>query len=161
AAHVFNAHIDDALEAEQRAHGRGSDTVLPRAGLGDDAALAHAAREEGLPQAVIDLVRAGVEQVLTLEPDARAAERVAEALAEIQWGGAAGVVVEEVRKLGLEGGVATRREVGVLQLFDGRHQNFGDVAPAVRAEVSAGIGLGGHARLPRSRGLPACASRST
>ena len=44
AGHVLGAHVDVALEAEQRARGRGGDAVLPRAGFGDDAPLAHAAR---------------------------------------------------------------------------------------------------------------------
>jgi hypothetical protein len=48
--------------------------VLARAGLGDDAALAHAPRQQRLAQAVVDLVRAGVQQVFALEPDARAAQ---------------------------------------------------------------------------------------
>src|SRR5205085_4321542 len=45
AAHVLAAHVDDALEAEARADGRGRDAVLAGAGLGDDSALAEAARE--------------------------------------------------------------------------------------------------------------------
>ena len=34
--HVVGAHVDVALEAEQRADGRGRDAVLAGAGLGDD-----------------------------------------------------------------------------------------------------------------------------
>ena len=73
-AHVFLAHVDDALEAEQRADRGGGDAVLARAGLGDDALLAHAPGEQRLAQAVVDLVRAGVQQVLALELDVRAAQ---------------------------------------------------------------------------------------
>jgi hypothetical protein len=54
--------------------GRGH-AVLPRPGLGDDAALAHAAREQHLPDRVVDLVRAGVVEVLALEPHRRAHQR--------------------------------------------------------------------------------------
>ena len=71
--HVFGAHVDVALEAEQRAGRRRRDAVLSRARLGDDAALAHAAGQQRLPEGVVDLVRAGVRQVLALEEDARAA----------------------------------------------------------------------------------------
>ena len=38
AAHVLLAHVDDALEAEQRADRGGGDAVLAGAGFGDDAA---------------------------------------------------------------------------------------------------------------------------
>ena len=66
--------------------------MLARAGLGDDALLAHAPGEQRLPQAVVDLVRAGVQQVFALEVDARAAESLAQPLGEIQRRGTAGVV---------------------------------------------------------------------
>ncbi len=71
--HVLGAHVDDALEAEQRAgRGRGH-AVLPGAGLGDDAPLAHALGEQRLAERVVDLVRAGVRQVFALQEDAGAA----------------------------------------------------------------------------------------
>ena len=73
AAHVLFAHVDGAIEAEQRADGGGGDAVLARAGFGDDAALAHAPGEQRLAEAVVDLVRAGVEQVFALDVDLRAA----------------------------------------------------------------------------------------
>ena len=75
APHVLLAHVDHALEAEQRADRGGGHAVLAGAGLGDDAPLAHAPRQQRLAQAVVDLVRAGVQQVLALEVDARAAQQ--------------------------------------------------------------------------------------
>src|ERR1019366_8049386 len=95
--------------------------------------------------AVIDFVRAGVQQVFALEPDARAAESLGEVFGEIERGGAAGVVVQQTGELGLEGGVVARNEVGGFEFLNRRHEDFGDVAPAVGSEVPAGIGLGSHA----------------
>ena len=89
AAHVLFAHVDDAFHAEERADGGGGDAVLAGAGLGDDALLAHALREQPLAEAVVDLVRAGVEQVFALEVDLRAAEVLGEALGEVEGRGAA------------------------------------------------------------------------
>ena len=66
---VDRAHVDDAGQAEQRAHGGGGDAVLAGAGLGDDAGLAHAAGQQDLAHAVVDLVRAGVVQLVALEVD--------------------------------------------------------------------------------------------
>ena len=74
AAHVFLAHVDDAVEAEEGADGGGGDAVLARAGLCDDALLAHAAGEEALAEGVVDLVGPGVEEVFALEVDSRATE---------------------------------------------------------------------------------------
>ncbi len=70
--HVLGPHVDDALEAEQRAGGRRRDAVLTGAGLGDDAGLAHPLGEQRLADGVVDLVRAGVGQVLALEEHAAA-----------------------------------------------------------------------------------------
>src|SRR5204862_4750860 len=75
APHVFGAHVDDALEAEQRTRRRRRDTVLTRAGFGDDTPLAHTLGKERLPHGVVDLVRAGVREILALEKDAYTASR--------------------------------------------------------------------------------------
>ena len=69
--HVFGAHVDDALETQQRADGRSRHAMLSRAGLGDHAMLAHALDQQPLPQAVVDLVRAGVQQVFALQINLR------------------------------------------------------------------------------------------
>ena len=69
---VLLAHVDDALEAEQRRGRRGGDAVLARAGLGDHPASCPSAGEQRLAQHVVDLVRPGVVEVLALEQDPRA-----------------------------------------------------------------------------------------
>ena len=70
----FGAHVDVALEAEQRARRRRGHAVLAGARFGDDAPLAHALGEQRLAERVVDLVRAGVRQILALQEDARAAD---------------------------------------------------------------------------------------
>ena len=80
---VLGAHVDDARQAEQRAGRRGRDAVLAGAGLGDDPGLAEPAGQERLAERVVDLVGAGVGEVLALqvEPEpvrqARRARRAA------------------------------------------------------------------------------------
>jgi hypothetical protein len=77
AGHVDLAHVDDALHAEQRG-GRGAgDAVLAGTGLGEQTPLAHPLGEQRLTEHVVDLVRAGVVQVLALEqqPHSRARRR--------------------------------------------------------------------------------------
>src|SRR5213078_2898088 len=41
--------------------------------------------------------------------------------------------------------IVARRDVGLLKLLDGGHQDLGDVASAIGSEVPAGVGLGNHA----------------
>ena len=64
---VDRAHVHDAVEPEQRRRGGGGDAVLAGAGLGDHALLAHAPGEQRLAEHVVDLVRAGVGEVLALQ----------------------------------------------------------------------------------------------
>ena len=49
------AHVDDAGQAEARAHRGGGDAVLAGAGLGDDARLAHAAGQQDLAEQLLIL----------------------------------------------------------------------------------------------------------
>ena len=81
---VDRAHIDHAFKPEPRAQGRGGDAMLAGAGLGDDALLAHAPRHHDLAEHVVDLVRAGVVELLALEIDFRAAEMLGQPLGEIE-----------------------------------------------------------------------------
>ena len=70
--HVLLTHVYDALESKARAHGGRGDTMLPGTRLGDDSLFSHSARQQHLTNGVVDLVRAGVVEVLAFEPHARA-----------------------------------------------------------------------------------------
>ena len=76
---VDRAHIDDAFEAEPRAERRGGDAMHAGAGLGDDALLAHAPRQQDLAEHIVHLVRAGVIELFALEIDLGAAAERPEA----------------------------------------------------------------------------------
>ena len=77
--------------------------MLAGAGLGDDPGLAHVAGEQRLAEHVVDLVRAGVVEVLALEQDPGAAGVLGEALRLGQRAGPPGVVLLQVAQLGQEG----------------------------------------------------------
>ena len=67
---VLGAHVHDARQVEQRAGRGGRDAVLAGAGLGDDPGLAEAPGQQRLAERVVDLVGAGVGEVLALEVQA-------------------------------------------------------------------------------------------
>ena len=136
---VGGAHIDDAGQAEAGADGGGRHPVLAGAGLGDDAGLAHAAGQQDLAHAVVDLVRAGVIQLIALEPDVGATVVLGQTLREIQRAGATDIVGQEVVQLGLERRIGARRVPGRFQLVDGGHQGFGDEPAAERTEPALGV----------------------
>ncbi len=134
------AHVDGAFEAEERARGRGRDTVLAGSGLGDDTGLAHALGEQRLAQHVVDLVRTGVVEVLALEEDPRAAGVLGEACHLGQGAGPARVVHHQFVELGGEGGVGLGLVVLGGDLVHGGDERLRDELSAVRAEVAFGAG---------------------
>ena len=97
------AHVDRALEAEQGGRRRRGHPVLAGAGLGDHPGLAHPAGQQGLAEHVVDLVRAGVVEVLALEHDAwRRPACSAKRRASVIGTGPAGVVGQQAGQLGGE-----------------------------------------------------------
>ena len=100
---VDGAHEDLAGHVELGAHGGHRHAVLAGAGLGDDARLAHALGEQDLAEAVVDLVAAGVIELVALEVDLGAAEMLGQALGEIERARPAGVVRVEAGQLGVVG----------------------------------------------------------
>mmetsp|Transcript_3996 Transcript_3996/g.12089 ORF Transcript_3996/g.12089 Transcript_3996/m.12089 type:complete len:551 (+) Transcript_3996:487-2139(+) len=154
---VDRAHVDDALQPEQRADRRRRDAVLARARLRDDARLAEALREQRLADGVVDLVRAGVRELLPLQPDGRAAHGLREALRLVQRRRAADELLPVERELLPEGGVRHRGLVLLLQLRVRRRERLRDVAAAERAEVVRHRGLfkaSGLGRVQRGRARP-------
>ena len=117
--------------------------MLASARLGDDARLAHALGELDLAQAVVDLVAAGVIELVALEVDFGAAEVLGQAFGEIERARPAGVVGIECVELSLEGGVGLRILVGTTELEDQGHQRLGNEAPAEQAEEAPLVGAGG------------------
>ena len=136
------AHIDHARKAEAGGHGRRRHAVRARAGLGNDAGLAHAPRQQDLAQAIVDLVCAGVIEVFALEIDFGAAEMLGQARREIERALAAGVMGEKPVQFLLERWILFRCLIGFLKLQQQRHQGLGDKAPAIGAKMSGGIGTG-------------------
>jgi hypothetical protein len=137
---VGGAHVDHALEAQPRRHRGAGHAVLARAGLGDDACLAHVPRHQRLADGVVDLVRAGVVQVLALEQDARTADLAAQTLGEIHRARPADVVLEVIVELGEERWILAQAQIRRSEFGQRRHQRLGDVLAAVIAEAAVRVG---------------------
>ena len=112
-----------------------------RAGLGDDALLAHALGQQSLADGVVDLVRAGMVKVFALQVDLRAAQALRQALGVIDRAGTPDIVLQLVGEFGLEFGIVAETQVLLAQLFHGRNQRLGHVDAAVGAEVAVFIGI--------------------
>jgi hypothetical protein len=116
--------------------------MLAGAGLGDDPGLAHALGQQDLAEAIVDLVRTGVVELVALEVDLRAAEMLGQPLGEIQRRRPAGVVRVEMIEFRPEGRIGLRLGPFLFQLEDQRHQRFGDEAAAENAEHALLVGSG-------------------
>ena len=129
ALYVGLTHVDDAFHVHQGADGGCGHTVLSGSGFGDDAALAHAACQQHLPDAVVDFVGTGVVQVFTLEVNP-ATVLLGQAVCQVEWGRASHVVAQQLVVFTLEVLTLQHLEVGVLQLFYTFVEDFGNVCPA-------------------------------
>ena len=138
---VDRAHVDDAVEAETRGNRGAGDAVLAGAGLGNDAALAHALGDERLADRVIDLVRAGVVQIFALEQDLCAADFLRQAFGVIDRARPADVVLQVAVEFGNEIGILAQAQIGLAQFRQRFHQGFGDIQAAVVAEAAMRIGI--------------------
>ena len=142
--HVHVAHVDHALHAEQRADRRGGHAVLAGAGFGNDALLAHAPGQQALAERVVDLVRAGMEQVFALEINLGAAQFFRQSLGKVERRGPAGKVLEQASQFGLKRSVGLGKLVFVFQFEQRGHQRLRHIPSAIDAESPG-------ARLRRSR----------
>ncbi len=157
AVDVHGAHEDDAGQAEEGAgRGRGH-AVLAGAGLGDHARLAQAPRQERLPERVVDLVRAGVGQVLALQVDAKPGRQRCspgqdpgalddlgrEPVGAVEGRRTSRIRREETAQLGPEDRIVAEARVGILELAERGHERLGDVAAAERPVQAPAAGCVG------------------
>ena len=140
--HIDRAHVDDAFEAIFGAGGGGGDAMLARARLRDDALLAHAHGQQDLAQHIVDLVGAGVVQLVALEVDFRAAEMFGHALGVVERRGAPDIMGRQMVQLGLIAGVGFRRRIGLFEIQHEGHQGLGHEAAAENAEMARVVGAG-------------------
>ena len=122
--------------------GGGGNAVHAGAGLGDDPRLAHAPGQHDLTQHIVDLVRAGVIELLALEIDFRAAAMLGEPLGEIKRGLACRHRSRDGRPFPFGISVGLGLVVGLLELEDERHQRLGDEAAAIETEMTALVRAG-------------------
>src|SRR5207253_10080857 len=110
-------------------------------------------------QAVVDLMGSGMKQVFSLQPDVGPAKFLGQALGVEEGCRASRVVLQQVVQFIAERGILACRRIRLLQLFERRHEYFGNVAASVRAKVSQGVGNGRTIHVFVSPGIGVGASR--
>src|SRR5205807_320445 len=104
---------------------------------------AHALGQQGLADAVVDLVGAGVIEIFTLEVDASATGVVGQSFRVVKVGGPADVFLEIVLEQPLKFRVAACFRIFFGELAQRLHERFRDVAAAVGTEPAVNIGNAG------------------
>ena len=138
---VLAAHVHHTFQAIAGADGGGGHAVLARTRLGNDAGFAHAPRQHGLPDGVVDFVRARVVKVFAFEKNLCAALFAAHARRMVNGRGAAHKMGQFVFEFGQKFGVVLVAGVGLTQLLNGVGEGFTDEAAPVNAKMARGIGL--------------------
>ena len=103
--------------------------MLAGARFGDDTPLAHLPGHEDLPHGVVDLVGAGVVEVLALEVDL-CAVALGEPPGAVERARAPDVVAQQRAEFPLERLALEDGEVGLLQVGDALVEDLGDVGAA-------------------------------
>ena len=92
------------------------------------------------PDGIVDFVRAGVEQILALEINFRAAQFACEPFGKIKRRGPSAKLAQIIIQFRLKFQVLLGAIILLLQLLQGIHQRLRHVTPAIGTETSAGIG---------------------
>ena len=138
---VDEPHVDFALKPEICGGGGEGDSVLTRAGFRDEFFLAEIFREQTFAHAMVELVGAGVVEILALEIDLAVADVAGEAVAVIDGSGAplelaadAAEFVDEFR------GMADRL-ISVRNFAEGSLEFGRNAAAAEFAETAVFVGI--------------------
>ena len=115
--------------------------MLAGTGLGYDLGLAHALGKQRLTKDIIDLVRAGVVQLVSLQIQFGPAIMGCQPLGEIERARPTDIMGLVVSQLACELGICCRGLVGAFHLKDQRHQGLGHKAAAMHAEAAALVRL--------------------
>src|SRR5438034_9013349 len=98
--------------------------MLTRPGLGNDALFSHTQRQKPLAEAVINLVGAGVIQILALEVDLRPAPRLGKARGKVERCWTARIVAQKLVELRVKLGIALDRFIDGVQFLRRRQDSF-------------------------------------
>ena len=124
---IVHSHEDLAFQSEVGCQRGGGDAVLSRSGLRDDPLLPHLLGEEALADHVVDLVGAGVVEVLPLEVDLRSSEVPGHPVGVVEHRRPSGVLVVHPVDLDHEFWVLDVLVIRAIEFDDRVHEGLGDV----------------------------------
>ena len=140
---IHLTHVNLAWNSNQGAGSGQSHPVLTRTGLGQHLLLTHVLCQQGLADAVIDLVGTGVIEVLTLEIDPRSTELFRQPAGVEQWTRAADIVALQVAQFLLERPGLAYFIIGRCDFIHHHLQFRRDDLTTIVSEIAVLVGHGG------------------
>src|SRR6266702_3687491 len=110
--------------------------MLSRPSFSNDPPLPHFLSKESLAESIVDLLRATMQEILSLQVDSSPSNVASQIGSKVQWRRSAGETVQPARQLLLEGGVVGEPVVCLLKCSQWLHQGLRDILPAVFSELA-------------------------
>ena len=139
--HVYGTHVDVAFQPEIGRRGGQRHAVLARAGFGDHLFLAHVLGQQRFAHAVVELMRAGVVEVLALGVELHVAQRGRQPLQMRHRRGPPLKLPADAPQLVDELAGFADGHVGVGDFVHGGLQLRRNIGAAVFAEIAVRIGI--------------------
>ena len=134
------AHIDDTRKIKQGADGRRGHTMLAGACFCNDPLFAHSTGKEDLSERIVNLVRSGVVELITLKVNPGSAQLSSKALGKIQRAWTPNVVFCVIVKISLKFWILTCRCVCFFYGKNKRHKSFCDKSTAEDSKMAGFVG---------------------
>ena len=138
--HIFNTHINFALETKHRRHSCRCHAVLSGTSLGNNPRFTHPVGEQNLPHGMIDFMRPRMGEVFALEINFRTTEFFCQPLGKIKRCGPPDILAQISIQFSPKLGVALCLPISRLQVFQQRHKRLGHILPTIRPKMPARIG---------------------
>src|SRR5712692_744847 len=134
--HVLDPHVDFRAQSQSGARHSGSNPMLSRPCFSNDPPLPHFPSKESLAESIVDLVRATMQEILSLQVDSSPSNMASQIGSKIQWRRSTSETVQPARQLFLEGGVVGEPVVCLLKRPEWLHQGLRYILPAVFSELA-------------------------
>mmetsp|Transcript_11920 Transcript_11920/g.22798 ORF Transcript_11920/g.22798 Transcript_11920/m.22798 type:complete len:366 (+) Transcript_11920:367-1464(+) len=133
---VNGSHVHGAIQTELGTNSGGSDTVLSGTGFGNDTRLTNTLGQQGLSNRVVNLVSAGVGQVLALQPNGGTTGQFRQTVGLVQRGGSADKVTTVFSQFCQKVGIVLDFIVLLFNFFESHRKCFGNVLSAVFTKLA-------------------------
>src|SRR5712691_10010749 len=134
--HVLGPHVDLRVQPQSRARHSGSNPVLSRPGFSNDPPLSHFLGQESLAESIVNLVRATMQEILSLQVDPSTSNMATQIGSKIQRCWSSSEMVQPARQLLLEQGIVREPVVRFLKRPQRLHQGLRYILPSVFSELA-------------------------